>query len=159
MAILDLISHVHLPSFVNMLPTYLKHSTFSGCFWSTAFFSPHNFCIFRDHTIMRNNRLNANFEYWFGCVGVGGGASVCAVHGRWLCRTCPAIKLGELVVCMVAGPVAADDNWRCSVRSYALSFVRNRRESGHLREGHIYFKNVKVHAAMKQKEVELWTCK
>jgi len=25
MAILDLISHVHLPSFVNMLPKYLKH--------------------------------------------------------------------------------------------------------------------------------------
>jgi hypothetical protein len=34
MAILDLISHVHLPSFVNMLPKYLKHSTFSSCFWS-----------------------------------------------------------------------------------------------------------------------------
>jgi hypothetical protein len=33
MAILDLISHVHLPSFVNMLPKYLKHSTFSSCFW------------------------------------------------------------------------------------------------------------------------------
>ena len=31
MAILDLISHVHFPSFVNMLP---KYSTFSGCFWS-----------------------------------------------------------------------------------------------------------------------------
>ena len=29
MAILDLISRVHLPSFVNMLPKYLKHSTFS----------------------------------------------------------------------------------------------------------------------------------
>ena len=27
MAILDLISRVHLPSFVNMLPKYLKHST------------------------------------------------------------------------------------------------------------------------------------
>ena len=34
MAILDLSSHVHLPSFVNMLPKYLKHSTFSSCFWS-----------------------------------------------------------------------------------------------------------------------------
>ena len=34
MAILDLISHVHLPSFVNMLPKYLKHSTFSNCFCS-----------------------------------------------------------------------------------------------------------------------------
>jgi len=29
MAILDLISHVYPPSFVNMLPKYLKHSTFS----------------------------------------------------------------------------------------------------------------------------------
>jgi len=34
MAILDLISRVHLPSFVNMLPKYLKHSTFFSCFWS-----------------------------------------------------------------------------------------------------------------------------
>jgi len=34
MAILDLISHVHLPSFVNKLPKYLKHPTFSSCFWS-----------------------------------------------------------------------------------------------------------------------------
>jgi hypothetical protein len=34
MVILDLISHVHLPSFVNMIPKYLKHSTFSICFWS-----------------------------------------------------------------------------------------------------------------------------
>ena len=42
---------------------------------------------------------------------------------------------------------------------YTLSFVRNRRESRNLHEGHSYFKNVKVHAAMKQKEVELWTCK
>jgi len=33
MAILDLISRVHLPSFVNKLPKYLKHSTFSSCFW------------------------------------------------------------------------------------------------------------------------------
>ena len=30
MAILDLISHVHLPSFVSMLPKYLKHSIFSS---------------------------------------------------------------------------------------------------------------------------------
>jgi hypothetical protein len=34
MAILDLISQVHLPPFVNTLPKYLKHSTFSSCFWS-----------------------------------------------------------------------------------------------------------------------------
>ena len=34
MAILDLISHAHLPPFVNMLPKHLKHSTFSSCFWS-----------------------------------------------------------------------------------------------------------------------------
>ena len=34
MAILDLISHVHLPSFVNKLPKYLKHSTFPSCFCS-----------------------------------------------------------------------------------------------------------------------------
>jgi len=33
MAILDLISRLHLPSFVNMLPKNLKHSTFSSCFW------------------------------------------------------------------------------------------------------------------------------
>jgi hypothetical protein len=33
MEILDLTSRVHLPSFVNMLPKYLKHSTFSSCFW------------------------------------------------------------------------------------------------------------------------------
>ena len=34
MAILDLISQVHLPSSVNMLPKYLKHFTFCSCFWS-----------------------------------------------------------------------------------------------------------------------------
>ena len=34
MVILDLISNVHLPSFVNKLPKYLKHSTFSSCFCS-----------------------------------------------------------------------------------------------------------------------------
>ena len=34
MAILNLISHVHLPSFVNMLHKYLKHFTFSSWFWS-----------------------------------------------------------------------------------------------------------------------------
>ena len=33
-AILHLISQVHLPSFVKMVPKYLKDSTFSGCFWS-----------------------------------------------------------------------------------------------------------------------------
>jgi len=33
-AILGLISQVHLPSSVNMLPKYLKHFTFSSCFWS-----------------------------------------------------------------------------------------------------------------------------
>jgi hypothetical protein len=33
MAILDLISQVHLPSSVNMLPRYLKHFTFSSCLW------------------------------------------------------------------------------------------------------------------------------
>jgi hypothetical protein len=30
----DLISQVYLSSFVNMLPKYLKDSTFSSCFWS-----------------------------------------------------------------------------------------------------------------------------
>jgi hypothetical protein len=34
MAILDLISQVHLPSSVNMLPKYLKHFTFFSRFWS-----------------------------------------------------------------------------------------------------------------------------
>jgi hypothetical protein len=34
MAILDLISQVHLPSSVNKLPKYLKLFTFSSCFWS-----------------------------------------------------------------------------------------------------------------------------
>src|SRR5215510_124590 len=34
MAILDLISQVHLPSFVNMPPKCLKRSTFSSCFWA-----------------------------------------------------------------------------------------------------------------------------
>jgi len=34
MAILDLISQVHLPSSVSMLPKYLKHFTFSSCFQS-----------------------------------------------------------------------------------------------------------------------------
>jgi hypothetical protein len=34
MAILDLISQVHLSSSVNKLPKYLKHFTFSSCFWS-----------------------------------------------------------------------------------------------------------------------------
>ena len=39
MAILDLISHVHHPSFVNMLPKYLKHSTFSSCTYFTNMLS------------------------------------------------------------------------------------------------------------------------
>jgi hypothetical protein len=34
MAILDLISHVHLASFVTMLPKNLKYSILSSCFWS-----------------------------------------------------------------------------------------------------------------------------
>ena len=34
MEILDLISQVHLQFFVNMLPKYLKYSTFSSCFRS-----------------------------------------------------------------------------------------------------------------------------
>ena len=33
MTILDLISQVHLPSSVNMLPKYLKRFTFSSLFW------------------------------------------------------------------------------------------------------------------------------
>jgi len=33
-ATLHLISQVHLPPFVKMLPKYLKDSTFSSCFWS-----------------------------------------------------------------------------------------------------------------------------
>ena len=40
MAILDLISHVHLPSFVNKLPKYLKHFhilqlflVYHNCYW------------------------------------------------------------------------------------------------------------------------------
>ena len=33
MAILDLISRVHLASFVTMLPKQLKYSIFSSCFW------------------------------------------------------------------------------------------------------------------------------
>ena len=37
--ILDSISHVHLPSFVNMLPKYLKDPTFSSCFWSINIFT------------------------------------------------------------------------------------------------------------------------
>ena len=32
--ILDLISQVHLPSSVNMLPKYLEHFAFPSCFWS-----------------------------------------------------------------------------------------------------------------------------
>jgi len=39
MEILDLISQVHLPSFVNMLPKYLKDSIFSSCFWSIIIFT------------------------------------------------------------------------------------------------------------------------
>ena len=34
MAIVDLISQVHFPCSVNMLPKYLKHFKFSSCFWS-----------------------------------------------------------------------------------------------------------------------------
>jgi hypothetical protein len=34
-----LISQVHLPSFVKMLPKYLKDSTFSSCFWSIIIFT------------------------------------------------------------------------------------------------------------------------
>jgi hypothetical protein len=34
--VLDLIPQLYLPSLVNMLPKYryIKHSTFSSCFWS-----------------------------------------------------------------------------------------------------------------------------
>ena len=38
-AILRLISQVHLSSFVKMLPKYLKDSTFSSCFWSIIIFT------------------------------------------------------------------------------------------------------------------------
>jgi hypothetical protein len=38
MAILDLISHVHLPSFVNILPKYLKHF---GLFKGNPLTDPH----------------------------------------------------------------------------------------------------------------------
>ena len=68
MAIVDLISQVHLPSFVKMLPKYLKRFTFSSCFWSTKLllgivvlkfslllffphsFSWHGFFLFQIHT-------------------------------------------------------------------------------------------------------------
>jgi len=38
-AILHSISQVHLPSFVKVLPKYLKHSTFSSYFWSIIIFT------------------------------------------------------------------------------------------------------------------------
>ena len=38
-AILDLISHVHHPSFVAVLHKHLKDSTFSGSFWSIIIFT------------------------------------------------------------------------------------------------------------------------
>jgi len=38
-AILHLISQVHLPSYVKMLPKYLKDSTFSSYFWSMIIFT------------------------------------------------------------------------------------------------------------------------
>jgi hypothetical protein len=42
MAILDLISRVHLASFVIMLPKYLKYFTFSSCFYAPL---AHTFCV------------------------------------------------------------------------------------------------------------------
>jgi hypothetical protein len=39
MAILDLISHVHLPSFVKTQPNYLIHSSFCSGFWSIIIFT------------------------------------------------------------------------------------------------------------------------
>jgi len=38
-AILHLISQVHLPSFVNMLSKFLKYSTFCSCFCSSIIFT------------------------------------------------------------------------------------------------------------------------
>ena len=38
-AILHLISQVHLPLFVKMLPKYLKYFAFSSCFWCVIIFT------------------------------------------------------------------------------------------------------------------------
>jgi hypothetical protein len=64
MAILDLISQVHLPSSVNKLPKYLKHFTFSSSFWS----------IFIRHTSEKYNRMaiarNKDGNYFYPVTGL-----------------------------------------------------------------------------------------
>ena len=57
-AILHLISQVHLPSFVKMLPKYLKDCTFSSRFlvyhnfyWEWLFWNSHYFCVIIPQTI------------------------------------------------------------------------------------------------------------
>jgi len=72
-AILHLISQVHLPSFVKMQHKYLKDSTFSSCFWSMiiftgngcleiliTFFFPHSF-PFQSHITMLTIKLMSLF--------------------------------------------------------------------------------------------------
>jgi hypothetical protein len=72
--------------------------------YSTQF----RYIYFFARTIMRKNRLNATFEYWCGGGRGWGRRFVLFMVGSWA-RTCPTITLGELVVCLVAGSVAADD--------------------------------------------------
>ena len=57
-AILHLISQVHLPSFVKMLPKYLKDSTFSSCFWSIIIFTGNGCLEKRSYTEFVENPTN-----------------------------------------------------------------------------------------------------
>jgi len=61
MAILDLILRVHLPSFVNMLPKYLKDFTFSSCFWSIIIFTG-NGCLEILITFVSHGRIFIKFD-------------------------------------------------------------------------------------------------
>ena len=56
MAILDLISHVHLPFSFNMLPRYLKHFIFSCCFWSIVIVIGDG-CLVSNNTNMKSSNL------------------------------------------------------------------------------------------------------
>ena len=55
--IIHLISQAHLPSFVNMVPKYLKDSTFSSCFWSIIIFTV-NGCLGYNVKIKRVEKLH-----------------------------------------------------------------------------------------------------
>jgi hypothetical protein len=59
-AILHLISQVHLPSFVTMLPKYLKDSKLSSCFWSIIILTGKGCLEILITTVIQTNKWPTN---------------------------------------------------------------------------------------------------